>query len=211
MDGSLVLRGFVIGLSLAAPVGPIGVLTIRRTLAHGRLTGFISGLGTATADGLYGLIGALGLTAVTTLLTGNIFWLKLVGGLFLCYLGVQTLRAKPAVNPAQAQSRQGLVGAYVSALLLTLTNPMTILAFVAIFTSLLAGDPHLQGADTGNLILIVLGVFLGSSAWWLILSTVTSLLRNRLNPQSMRWVNIVSGLVIGGFGIVAIVNGLVAR
>lgn len=211
MDGSLVLRGFVIGLSLAAPVGPIGVLTIRRTLAHGRLTGFISGLGTATADGLYGLIGALGLTAVTALLTGNVFWLKLVGGLFLCYLGVQTLRAKPAVNPAQAQSRQGLLGAYVSAFLLTLTNPMTILAFVAIFTSLLAGDPQMNGADTGSLILIVVGVFLGSSAWWLILSTVTGLLRNRLNPQSMRWVNIVSGLVIGGFGIAAIVNGLVAR
>lgn len=210
MDISLVLRGFVIGLSLAAPVGPIGVLTIRRTLAHGRLTGFISGLGTATADGLYGLIGALGLTAVTTLLTGNVFWLKLIGGLFLCYLGVQTLRAKPAVNPAQAQSRQGLLGAYVSAFLLTLTNPMTILAFVAIFASLLAGDVQMQGADTGSLILIVLGVFLGSSTWWLILSTVTSLLRNRLNPQSMRWVNIVSGLVIAAFGIAAILNGLMA-
>jgi len=211
MDVSLILRGFVIGLSLAAPVGPIGVLTIRRTLAHGRLTGFISGLGTATADGFYGLIGALGLTAVTSLLTGNAFWLKLVGGLFLCYLGVQTLRAKPAVNPAQAQSRQGLIGAYVSAFLLTLTNPMTILAFVAIFASLLAGDPQMNGTDTSNLILIVLGVFLGSSAWWLILSTVTSLLRNRLNPQSMRWVNIVSGLVIAVFGIAAVINGLVAR
>lgn len=210
MDLSLVLRGFVIGLSLAAPVGPIGVLTIRRTLAHGRLTGFVSGLGTATADGLYGLIGALGLTAVTTLLTGNAFWLKLIGGLFLCYLGVQTLRAKPAVNPAQAQSRQGLVGAYVSAFLLTLTNPMTILAFVAIFASLLAGDAQMKGADTSSLILIVLGVFLGSSAWWLILSTLTSLLRNRLNPQSMRWVNIASGCVIATFGLAAIINGLLA-
>lgn len=97
MDLTLVGRGVVLGLAISAPVGPIGVLCIRRTLAEGRVVGLVSGLGAATADALYGALVAFGLTAVTSLLVGGTFWLQLIGGLFLLYLGVQTMRARPAV------------------------------------------------------------------------------------------------------------------
>jgi LysE type translocator len=125
----LFLRGLVIGFSIAAPVGPIGVLCIRRTLADGRAAGFFSGLGAATADALYGAVAAFGLTAISSVLIGQATWLRLGGGLFLCYLGIKTFLARPAAEATPARAT-GLIGAYVSTLLLTLANPTTILSFV---------------------------------------------------------------------------------
>jgi threonine/homoserine/homoserine lactone efflux protein len=204
MDLALLLRGMVIGFSLAAPVGPIGVLTIRRTLAHGRLTGFVSGLGTATADALYGLIGALGITSLTSLLTAQSRVLGLVGGAFLVYLGARTFLARPAAFDAPARSRDvaGLATAYGSAFALTLTNPATILTFAVIFAGLNPG----AGAGPVAAFLVVGGVFAGSAAWWLVLSSATDRLRGRLTPVSLGWVNRVSGVVIVAFGVVALVH-----
>ncbi len=201
----LVLKGVMIGFSIAAPVGPIGVLCIRRTLAEGRAYGFVSGLGAATADGFYGTVAALGLTLVSAFLIDQANWLRLIGGAYLCYLGVKTFRSQPAQRPAEAKGR-GLLGAYTSTLFLTLTNPLTIFAFAAIFAGV--GAEAAVGNTPGALN-VVLGVFLGSATWWLILVTLTSLFRSRLTTGGLLWVNRVSGLMIAGFGVV-ILYGLAA-
>jgi threonine/homoserine/homoserine lactone efflux protein len=200
---TLFLRGFIIGLSIAAPVGPIGVLCIRRTLAEGRLNGFLSGLGAATADMLYGAVAAFGLTFITDLLVGQADWLRLIGGIFLLYLGIRTFLAKPAERAAQT-SRTGLFGSYLSTFFLTITNPMTILSFIAIFAGLRLGDTN---GDYTSAAFMVLGVFLGSAAWWLGLSFGVGLLRERFTPAWMAWVNRFSGLIIITFGLLALSTG----
>jgi threonine/homoserine/homoserine lactone efflux protein len=197
------LRGLLIGFSIAAPVGPIGVLCIRRTLADGRLAGLVSGLGAATADAFYGSMAGFGLTLVANFLISQQSWLRLGGGLFLLYLGVKTFVSAPAGETGQVAktASRGLWGAYLSTLLLTLTNPLTILSFVAIFAGLglaeTGGDPLSAG-------ILVLGVFSGSAAWWLLLSGGVSLLRGRVTPVVLRWVSRVAGLVIVGFGVAAL-------
>lgn len=196
----LFLRAFIIGISIAAPVGPIGVLCIRRTLANGRLAGFITGLGAASADMVYGAIAAFGLTAVTDLLVDNAFWLRIVGGLFLLYLGVKTFLEKPADKPPNV-SQGGLLSMYTSTFFLTLTNPMTILSFAAIFAGTMIGQ------KTGSPLIMVAGVFAGSAAWWLTLSLGIGAFRERLTPAHMAWINRISGIVITAFGLFALIGG----
>ncbi len=202
MDVTYLLRGLVIGFAIAAPVGPIGVLCIRRSFAQGRMAGLVSGLGAATADAIYGFVAAFGLTFVSGILIGQQQWIRLIGGLFLCYLGIRTFMAKPAAELSSTEGT-GLAGAYVSTFFLTLTNPMTILSFAAVFAGLGIGSA------TGNYLsaaLLVLGVFLGSGLWWLLLSGGVSLLRTRLKPRALRWVNTISGVIILGFGVAAILT-----
>jgi len=199
----LLFKGIIIGFAIAAPVGPIGVLCIRRTLAEGRTSGFVSGLGAATADAIYGSVAALGLTFVANLLTSGEMWLRLVGGAFLVFLGVRTFLARP-VERAASTGKNGLPGAYASTLFLTLTNPTTILSFAAIFAGLGAGS---AGGDVPSAMLLVLGVFLGSAFWWLVLSGITGLFRARLSARGLRWVNRISGTVLATFGVLA-VSGL---
>ena len=202
MDVSLFLRGLLIGFSIAAPVGPIGVLCIRRTLADGRASGLVSGLGAATSDAFYGCVAGFGLTLISSFLVDQKMWLSLLGGLFLLYLGTKTLLSKPAEKEADIQ-QSGLLGSYLSTLVLTLTNPMTILSFVAIFAGL--GLANTNGSYESAFIL-VLGVFLGSAAWWLLLSGGVGLFRERFNAKGLLWVNRISGFVITAFGIVALGN-----
>jgi threonine/homoserine/homoserine lactone efflux protein len=202
VDLSLLLKGGLIGISIAAPVGPIGVLCIRRTLADGSRAGLVSGLGAATADALYGCIAGFGLTAISSVLVTQRSLLSLVGGLFLLYLGIKTLLTKPTQDAALIKGRS-LLGMYASTYMLTLTNPMTILSFVAIFAGLGLDDA------TGNYVsaaMLVLGVFIGSALWWLMLSAVVSVLRARFSVAGMRWVNLASGLIITSFGLFALVS-----
>ncbi|MBI4492591.1 MAG: LysE family transporter [Chloroflexi bacterium] len=202
MDWLSLARAVILGFSIAAPVGPIGVLCIRRTLAHGRLVGFASGLGAATADAAYAAVAGLGLTAVSSLLVSQQTWLRLLGGGFLLYLGARTFVARPAHSDASAYGR-GLAGAYASTVVLTLTNPPTILVFAALFAGLgLAGG----SGDAASAVPLVLGIFLGSALWWLVLSAGASLLRARLTPATLGWVNRLSGVVIAGFGLVALLS-----
>jgi threonine/homoserine/homoserine lactone efflux protein len=201
MDIGTLLRGIVLGFSIAAPVGPIGVLCIRRTLAQGQLVGLVSGLGAATADALYGLVAAFGLTLVTSFLVAQLNWLRLIGGLFLLYLGIKTFLAEPAEQAASVAG-EGLMGAYVSTLFLTLTNPMTILSFAAIFASLGIADTRGDYAAAG---VLVVGVFTGSALWWLLLSGGVSLFRDRLSPSALRWANCLSGGIITIFGLVPLI------
>ncbi|HEU5102673.1 MAG TPA: LysE family translocator [Roseiflexaceae bacterium] len=202
MDASLLLRGLLIGFSIAAPVGPIGVLCIRRTLAQGRAAGLISGLGAASADAIYGCIAGFGLTFISSLLISQQGWLKLIGGAFLCYLGIRTLLSQPAERAA-AGDAIGLVGAYASTFLLTLTNPTTILSFVAVFAGLGLAS---MGGDYAAALLLVLGVFFGSALWWLLLSGGVGMFRARLDVRAMRWVNRLSGGVITAFGLLALAS-----
>ena len=198
------MRGLVLGFAIAAPVGPIGLLCIQRTLNQGRLVGLVSGLGAATADAIYGAIAAFGLSMIAGFLVDQQQWLALAGGLFLCYLGARTIRAEPAPAGAQADAT-GILGAYSSTLVLTLTNPMTILAFVAIFAG--AGLAASAG-DQWAAATIVLGVFCGSAAWWLLLSGGVSLLRGFVNAQTLRWINWIAGAVVIAFGVIAILRGI---
>jgi threonine/homoserine/homoserine lactone efflux protein len=204
LDVGLFAKGMILGFSIAAPVGPIGVLCIRRTLADGRLTGLLSGLGAATADAFYGAVAAFGLTAVSSVLVNQQTALRIIGGLFLIYLGVRTILAPPAQQAAKAGQRRQLLGSYLSTLGLTLTNPTTIFSFIAIFAGL--GWAGTRDEGYGSAALLVLGVFCGSALWWLILSTGVSLVRSRFNPRVMQWVNRISGTIILSFGVVAIAS-----
>ena len=196
------LRGLIIGFSIAAPVGPIGVLCIRRTLTEGRASGFLSGLGAATADAFYGCVAGFGLTFISGVLIHQQGGFRLVGGAFLCYLGLKTFLAKPAGQSASA-SGTGLLGAYVSTFFLTLTNPVTILAFAAIFAGLGMASGGGNYVSAG---ILVLGVFLGSALWWFILSSGVGLFRKRFDLQGLRWVNRASGIIILGFGLISLIG-----
>jgi threonine/homoserine/homoserine lactone efflux protein len=202
MDLGFFGRGLVIGFAIAAPVGAIGILCIRRTLAAGRLVGFVSGLGAATADAIYGAVAALGLTSISSALIAHQNWIKLIGGLFLCYLGLRTALAPPA-SDSGVRAGSGLLAAYGSTVALTLTNPSTIFSFAAVFAGLgLADAPGDRRAG----ILLVIGVFLGSAGWWLILSGGVGILRERLTARHLRWVNRISGAMLVGFGVLALAS-----
>ncbi|MBA2393388.1 MAG: LysE family transporter [Ktedonobacteraceae bacterium] len=202
MDASFFIRGLFIGLSIAAAVGPISILCIQRTLERGQLYGLVSGLGAATADAFYGSIAAFGLTIISTFLLNQQLWIHLLGGIFLLYLGIKTLRTRPAERAAVARA-QNYPGAYLSTLLLTLTNPTTILSFIAIFAGIGVG-----GASKSYLAaaIVVGGVFLGSALWWVILTSGVSLLRKKFTPRWLLWINRCSGIVITLFGIFALLS-----
>ena len=196
------IKGLIIGLSIAVPVGPIGILCIRRTLTQGRVVGFLSGLGAATADAFYGAVAGFGLTFLSNFLIGQQTWLRLVGGVILCYLGIRTFLSKPAEQGASVEENS-LWNAYLSTFFLTLTNPMTILFFAAVFAGLGVGSAGDHYVSAG---ILVLGVFIGSALWWLILSGFTGLLRGMFNPKRLQWLNRISGLIIIGFGLFAFLS-----
>lgn len=205
MDLGFLFTGLVLGFSIAAPVGPIGLLCIRRTLAQGRMAGFVSGLGAATADALYGTVAGFGLTFLSGFLVGQQFWLTLVGGVVLLFIGLRTFFARPASQEAQAGGAH-LLGAYGSTLALTLTNPTTIISFVAVFAALGLGSTH---GDYLAAVLVVMGVFTGSALWWLILSGGVSLARHRLSPRVVLTIDRVSGGFIALFGMAALASALI--
>lgn len=200
MEFPLFLKGLLIGFSIAAPVGPIGVLCIRRTLADGRVAGLLSGLGAATADALYGCVAGFGLTIISGLLLSHVTGLRIVGGVFLCYLGIKTWLSRPA-EAAATVTRTGLLGVYTSTVFLTLTNPSTILSFLAVFAGLGLATTESSGSAA---IALVSGVFLGSAAWWLLLSSGIDLLRDRITAKHLRWINRLSGFILLGFGVLAL-------
>lgn len=209
------LRSLIIGLSIAAPVGPIGLLCIRRTLSDGRRAGLMTGLGAAFADGVYGAVAAFGLSAVSAFLIDQQNVLRLGGGVFLIYLGQGILRSKPAERAADSnRSESGAgrsdLGMLFSTFFLTLTNPMTILSFIAIFSGLgLAGGVASYGAAAP--LLTVTGVFTGSALWWLMLTFALSRLKVLSRPGNLIWINRLSGLIILAFGLMALWQGFAAR
>jgi threonine/homoserine/homoserine lactone efflux protein len=204
VDGTLFLRGLGLGFVIAAAIGPIGLLCIRRTLADGALVGFVSGLGAATADAFYGALAAFGLTALTGLLLSLRVPLGVLGGAFLVWLGLRTMRARPLVA-AEAPARPGLAGAYLSTLALTLTNPATILSFGAVFVGL-----GVVGGGFAGALSLVIGVGLGSAVWWAVLAIAVSTVRRRVSPRVIAGINVVSGALLIAFGLVAFAAALTA-
>lgn len=202
MDISFFLKGLIIGFSIAAPVGPIGVLCIRRTLAQGRLSGFVSGLGAATADAIYGCIAGLGLTFISSLLIHQQLGLRLIGGAFLCYLGTKTFTSLSTEQAAKVTG-SSLLSAYVSIFFLTLTNPLTMLSFAAVFAGLGVTN---TSANYLLAIILVLGVFTGSALWWLLLCGCIGLVLTRVTAKRLQWVNRISGIIITMFGVVALLS-----
>jgi threonine/homoserine/homoserine lactone efflux protein len=192
------LKGIIIGLSIAAPVGPIGVLCIKRTLSEGMVSGFVTGLGAAAADTIYGIVAAFGITAITNVLVAQQMWIHTIGGMFLLYLGFRIVTGNPANEAAKAESKS-LLGNFISTFFLTLTNPTTILSFMAVFAGIGIGTSgYISSAIVAG------GVCLGSVLWWFILSGIMSRLRSKVNDSMLIWINRLSGMIIVGFGIWAL-------
>ena len=199
----LFLKGLLLGLSIAAPVGPIGVLCIRRSLEAGFWPGVAGGLGTAVADAVYAAIAAFGLTAVSSLLVQAQGVLSVVGGIALIWLGWVAMTGKTPEAAAEAPITRSLWPTFAGTFLLTMANPATILTFAAIFAGLgLAAADSAAGAA-----ILVIGVLLGSLLWWAVLSGAVSVLRQRISTAVVVWINRASGLLLAGFG-AALLAGL---
>jgi threonine/homoserine/homoserine lactone efflux protein len=205
MDPLAFLRGLGIGFAIAVGVGPITLLTIRRTLEHGRVYGLASGIGVAFADATYGGIAAFGLAALTAVLVGTRVVLGLIGGAFLLYLGWRTMTSRPTGPAAEAADRPGLLGAAVSIYGLTMTNPMTILSFAAAFAGL-----GIVAGSAAEAALLTAGVWSGSGLWWVILTALVAALRSRVTLRVLTWINRATGALLFAFGVVAIALGISA-
>ncbi len=193
----MLVKGAGIGFAVAAPVGPIGMLCIRTTLERGRIAGFAAGLGAAVADAIYGAIGVLGVTAISGYIEAQRFWLELGGGIFVIGFGIHLWLTKPNVQNGTDEIPISLWADFVKTLVLTLANPATILTFMAIF----AGVPGAGAASMSAVPIIVLGVLLGSAAWWLFLSQGVGVIRHKISEQALTWMNWAAGALLVAFGV----------
>ncbi len=193
------LKGIAIGFAMAVPVGPIGIMCIRKTLTEGRLRGLIIGLGAATADLFYGTVAAFGLTIISDILVDQRFWIRLIGGALLLFLGIRIFRAQPK-DPKINFNNNGILRSYITTVFLTLTNPLTIFAFVAVFAALGLGD----GLSYFSSSILVAGVFIGSGLWFLLLSSGAIFFRKKLDLVGLKWVNKIAGILVIISGFIAI-------
>ena len=199
MELTFFLKGIAIGFVMAIPIGPIGIMCIRKTLTEGRLSGLIIGLGAATADLFYGCVAAFGLTIISDTLNSQRFWIRIVGGALLFFLGIKTFRAQPK-DPKLKISGSGRLRSYFTVVVLTLTNPLTIFAFIAVFAAFGLGD----GLSFFSAVVLVAGVFMGSCLWFFLLTSGTILFRKKLDLEGLKWVNKIAGIliIISGFIII---------
>ncbi|MDH5506096.1 MAG: LysE family translocator [Anaerolineae bacterium] len=208
MTLSFFLQGLLIGLTIAASMGPISILCIQRTLVHGRSYGLVSGLGAAVVDGLYGFIGGMGLAVVSASLANQQSWLRLVGGFVIVFMGVNIFRATPEFDAAtegedNTARTTGQFAAFFSIFLLTLTNPVTILSFAAVYAGL---DLVEVGAGFTSALVFGGSIFLGSAIWWLLLTWALNIFRQRVDERILRIINKAAGSLIVGFGIFLLVS-----
>jgi len=196
MEFTFFLKGIAIGFFMAIPIGPIGIMCIRKTLTEGRLSGLIIGLGAATADLFYGCVAAFGLTIISDTLNNQRIWIRIVGGALLFFLGIKTFLAKPK-DPKLKISSSGRLRSYFTVVVLTLTNPLTIFAFIAVFAAFGLGD----GLSFFSAIVLVAGVFIGSCLWFFLLTSGTIIFRKKLDLVGLKWVNKIAGIliIISGF------------
>jgi threonine/homoserine/homoserine lactone efflux protein len=205
MDLPFFVQGTIIGVSIAAPVGPIGILCIRRTLQYGRLSGLFSGLGAATADTIYGLIAAFSVTLVSDFIFAQRIWLHLVGGCFLMYLGGRTFFTETSDMLNTKVSHRSLLSDFGSTLFFTLSNPLTIFSFFAIFAGLGLGS---VSETLFNATTLVAGIFSGACFWWLLISEGVTIFRKKVTQTAMAWINRIAGMMIIALGIIAFIIGL---
>jgi len=202
MTTTIFIKGMVIGLLISLPVGPIAVLCIHRTLNEGKIHGMVSGLGAATADVVYGFLAASGLSFISNFLIKEQLWFRLLGGFFLCYMGVKLLRSR-VIQKTVSEDSANYFSNYVSALFLALSNPGTFLVLAAIFAGLGVTQTRVHHVSVG---LLVSGVFLGSGLWWFILSSVTGVFLKKLDYVKLAWLNRISAIVIAGFGVLVLTS-----
>ncbi|TEB12469.1 LysE type translocator [Pelotomaculum sp. FP] len=205
MKEILFLKAVVIGFFLAVPIGPVNLLCIRRTLLGGRIIGFISGLGAAVADTFFAFAAAFGLSFITNFYVQEEKWLQFGGGIFICVLGVMSMLSHEFGKPEKKNGGRGRGGfqAFISSFFLTLTNPITILAFAAAFAGFGLINPDEGHASA---FLVVTGVFLGSIIWWFTISSIASFLRKKLNSHVLHRITQISGLVITVFGVLILLG-----
>ena len=196
MDLELPIRGLAAGLIIAAPVGPVNLLCIRRTLEKGWKSGMVSGLGAALADTLYGAIAGFGITLAIQFLIREEFWIRLVGGILLMVIGVVYYR-RPSRSLEAGPNVSSVNSDFVSAFLLNVTNPTTVLSFLAVLATLGIGRQRPLWQTS----LLVAGIFCGSMIWWTILVSAANRLRSRITDRTMRWMDHVAAIAIGGFGL----------
>jgi threonine/homoserine/homoserine lactone efflux protein len=198
----LFVQGVLMGLVVAVPVGPLGLLCISRAVGLGPTYGLFSGLGVATADALAAGIAALGITLISGFLSEYQMILRLIGGAFLCYLGYKIYITEP-VAQAPIKNINGLVGAYATTFFLTFSNPVTILSFIAIYAGwhMPSLDGHYVAAAT-----LTLGVFTGSALWWVALFICLEAFHEKVNLRFLFWVHRVSGSIIAGFGVIVLLS-----
>lgn len=203
----LYVKGLIVGLAIAVPVGPIALLCFQRSISAGWPAGLATGLGAALADSYYGAIAALGLSLVQNFLVDHRRAIALAGGTFLCLLGIKSLFTRLSATAAKPKrSAMGLLGDFASTFVLTLANPMTILAFIAIFAVM---DTAAAGRSFSGAMELVLSVLAGSAIWWLCLSIGIGVFRHRLDDTARRWISRISGAMIIGFGVYSLGLGLV--
>lgn len=195
------IKGFLIGLVVAAPLGPIGIICLQRTLSKGYLLGLFSGLGISTADAIYSALATFGVTAISSFLISQELWLKIIGGSVVCGLGIRIYRQAGTQKMPGAVNHKSCCGAYFSALILTLMNPALIFSFVAIFVSL--GIVYTR-ANHYSTLLLVMGVFSGSAIWWVFLSGMARQLKTKFTDSFIKKINYISGVLIAGFGLLMI-------
>lgn len=196
------LTGIIIGFAIAAPVGPIGLLCINRSLTNGLKIGLLSGLGAAFADAVYGMIAGLGLTTISSFLLREQVYIRIIGGAFLIYLAIRILMSSITKGLKEKNYKITPLKSFTTTFILTLTNPMTILSFVAIFAGLGLGT-----VNRGHIsaLFLVAGIFSGSMLWWLLISSLASILRKKvLNNNLLKIINILSGIIILILGLLAL-------
>jgi len=195
------VKGVAVGIIIALPVGPVGVLCVRRTLFEGPTFGLVSGLGAATADTVFGVIAGFGLTIIRDFMLRFQDGFGAAGGAFLVYIGAKALMSASATEPEPVNG-EAHIGAYFSTFVLTITNPITILAFAAIFAKV-GVDSAAGLIDIG---VLVAGVFLGSSVWWLGLSFGIAALNRLFGRIRLVWLNRISGaiLALSGLGLLVV-------
>ncbi|HEY6951345.1 MAG TPA: LysE family transporter [Bacteroidota bacterium] len=202
MLGSILLKGAIIGFSLAAPIGPVGMMCVRRTLTHGHVRGFVSGLGAATADSVYAIVAAFGITLISNFIVREEYWIRLIGGILLVLLGIRTLLKHP-VGESAKNGMNGHASAFVSMFLLTFTNPMTLFAFAVVFAGVGAGSAV---GDTLTAIFLVAGVFCGSALWFLLITSLVHFYKDKFNVWGLKVVNAIAGSFILLCGIVVLLS-----
>lgn len=190
----ILIKGIMLGFALAAPVGPIALLCIRRTLMYGSLAGFFSGLGAATADGLYGIVAAYGVAMVSTVICAHQILLRIISGIFLLYIGIETFLSRPNASAVGPYTKGNLIAAYFSTFMLTITNPLTIISFAALFGAL--GFATNAPSSSLSITQLIIGIFLGSALWWLSLSTVIGFIRKKISLTMLHTINKFSGTII---------------
>ncbi|MCT4614796.1 MAG: LysE family transporter [Marinifilaceae bacterium] len=201
MDLHYILKGIIVGLTVSIPLGPIGVIIIQKTIQKGRMAGFLAGMGAAVADLFYASVAAFGLGVVMNFIKEQEFYLQLVGSLILAIVGMKIFYTNPVKQlRSHKSSKKGFLEDFLSIFLLTITNPIAVFVFVAIF----AGASFIN-TDSGitNELFLIIGVFLGGALWWYTLSTVINIFRKKFRLKQLFWINRISGIIIAILGVLA--------